>query len=81
MNEVTPLPAHGSVFFDARDPRRSLRVSFHPAEEVFVLSMWRAGTCQSTFRLPVGTAPDLVGSIVSELAEPYTREAGQSESA
>jgi hypothetical protein len=81
MNEVTPLPAHGAAFFDARDPRRSFRVSFHPAEGVFVLSMWRDGTCLSTFRLPTATAPELVASVVEALATPYAGEAGQSESA
>lgn len=81
MREVTPLPTHGAVFFDERDHGRSMRVSFHADEGVFVLSMWRYDSCLSTFRLPAGTAPELVASIVEGLAAPYVTGSEQTESA
>ena len=78
MGEVTPLPAHGTAFLDAREDGRSLRVSFHPGQAVFVLSLWRGDTCLGTFRLPAGDAPDLVHAITEPLAEPYAQADGRS---
>jgi hypothetical protein len=74
MREVTPLPRHGAVFFDARDRGRSLRVAFHPAEAAYVLSLWHDDSCVQTFRLPVSDAPELVQTIVASLAQPYAAE-------
>ncbi len=74
MREVTPLPTLGSVFFDAREHGRSMRVAFHPAEGVYVLSLWRDDTCLQTFRLPAAAAPELVQTIVGALASPYTSD-------
>lgn len=81
MGQVSPLPTHGAAFFDERDHGRSLRVSFHADEGVFVLSTWRYDACLSTFRLPVGTAPELVTAIVEALAEAYAPGVERTESA
>jgi hypothetical protein len=78
MGEVAPLPVHGTAFFDARQDGRTLRVSFHAAQSVFVLSMWRGDTCLGTFRLPAGDAPELVHAITEPLAEPYTHVSNES---
>lgn len=67
MKPVSPLPTHGAVFFDPRDEGRSLRVSFHDALGVFVLSLWKDDTCLGTFRLPVDDAPRLIHSMVGAL--------------
>ncbi|HEY2271769.1 MAG TPA: hypothetical protein VGH30_03280 [Jatrophihabitantaceae bacterium] len=60
MAAVTALPRVGQTFFDVRDDGRSMRVSWHPQDDFFVLSMWRDGTCVATFRLDGADATDLV---------------------
>jgi hypothetical protein len=67
MEHVTPLPSHGAVFFDDRDRGRTLRLSFHAEAAVFVISLWRYDTCQSTFRLSVDDAPEFVHQLVESL--------------
>ena len=56
MEQVTPLPSHGTVFFDERDQGRSLRLSYHQDSAVFVISLWRIDLCLGTFRLPAEDA-------------------------
>jgi hypothetical protein len=60
MYSPTPLPAVGEVFLDARGGARSLRVSWHDENGLVVLSLWRAGVCAGSFRLPVEDVPDLI---------------------
>ena len=67
MEPVSPLPTQGAVFFDPRDERRFLRVSFHEALAVFVLSLWKDDICLGTFRLSADEAPRLIHSMVSAL--------------
>ena len=69
MDKVSPLPQHGSVFFDPRDEDRQLRVSYHSEQDVFVLSLWRREMCLGTFRLPAADAARFVHVMVSSLAE------------
>ena len=75
MNPVTPLPAAGEVFLDARGSGRALRVSWHHlgAEEtdLVVLSLWRGGTCTGSFRLAVADVPDLVDALRAGLARSF----------
>jgi hypothetical protein len=68
VDEVTPLPRHGEVFADAYDPARACRVSWHPTEHVFVLSIWHADRCVGTFRLARESVPALVQTLVGPLA-------------
>jgi hypothetical protein len=70
--ELLALPASGEVFLDARASDRALRMSWHSADGVVVLSLWRADRCSGTFRLPLAEVPGLVNALVSGLA----REAG-----
>jgi hypothetical protein len=60
MTAVTALPRVGRTFFDVRDGGRSMRVSWHPEDDFFVLSIWRDGTCVATFRIAGEDAADLV---------------------
>jgi hypothetical protein len=69
MEAVSPLPKSGAVFFDPRDERRSLRVSFHDDTGLFVLSLWFDGNCIGTFRLSAEQAPALVQAFVEPLAQ------------
>jgi hypothetical protein len=67
-DEVTPLPRHGEVFTDAYDPTRAFRISWHPTEHVFVLSIWHGERCVGTFRLSREQVPALVSTLVGPLA-------------
>ena len=68
MHPVTPLPAAGEVFLDARGAGRALRVSWHSEADMVVLSLWAGGTCSGTFRLPVEDVPDLIDTLREALA-------------
>ena len=59
----TVLPTQGAVFEDVRGEGRTLRVSWHGADGVVVLSMWRQNECTGSFRLPVADLPDLLRAI------------------
>ncbi|MEP7089843.1 MAG: hypothetical protein ABI776_07000 [Nocardioidaceae bacterium] len=63
MNPVTPLPAAGEAFLDARGGGRALRVSWHGEAGLVVLSLWSGGTCTGSFRLPAEAVPDLVEAL------------------
>ncbi|MFZ0323248.1 MAG: hypothetical protein WAN48_03845, partial [Actinomycetes bacterium] len=65
---VSPLPSNGSVFFDARDEGRSLRVSYHEGSGVFVLSLWRGSDCLASFRMSAEDSPRLVHTLMTALA-------------
>ena len=68
MDRVSPLPSNGAVFFDPRDPTRSLRVSYHAEQAVFVLSQWRGSDCLATFQLSADEVPQLVYALTRSLA-------------
>jgi hypothetical protein len=63
MLPVTPLPAAGEVFLDARGGDRALRLSWHDEAGVVVLSLWSGGTCTGSFRLPLADLPALVAAL------------------
>jgi hypothetical protein len=69
MERVSPLPSNGAVFFDPRDPSRSLRVSYHVEQAVFVLSQWRGSECLATFQLSADEVPQLVYTLTRSLAD------------
>jgi hypothetical protein len=69
----SPLPAQGEVFIDARGEERTLRVSWHPEADTVVLSLWRAGVCAGTFRLPLDDVPDLVDVLRGGLRSGFGR--------
>ncbi|MCU1452324.1 MAG: hypothetical protein JWN46_470 [Acidimicrobiales bacterium] len=46
-----------------------MRVSWHARERVFVVSHWKGLTCVGATRISVESAPELIGVLVSGLAE------------
>ena len=74
MEQVTPLPNQGAVFFDERDQGRSLRLAFHRDSSVFVISLWRFDLCLGTFRLPAEDAPTFVKELVQSLADETSQQ-------
>ncbi len=71
MKPVRPLPAAGSVFFDARGDGRALRVSWHSESEMVVLSLWRDNVCVGSFRLSVDEVPDMIDLLRAGLDAAY----------
>jgi len=67
MTAVSVLPVVGEVLFDARDDGRALRVSWHPVDDLCVLSIWRDGRCVATFQLARLETPDLINELVRGL--------------
>ncbi len=71
MQPVRPLPAAGSVFFDARGDGRALRISWHSESEMVVLSLWRDNVCVGSFRLAVDEVPDVIDLLRAGLDAAY----------
>jgi hypothetical protein len=80
MAAVRPLPAHGSIFLDARGGDRALRVSCHLDDRgggpdgqdgVVVLSLWRDNVCTATFRLGVDDVPEMIETLRAGLDAAY----------
>ena len=71
MDAARPLPAVGSVFFDARGDDRALRVSWHPEADLVVLSVWRDNVCVASFRLAVEEVPELIELLRTGLDRAY----------
>ena len=67
MANVSVLPVVGDVLFDARDGGRSLRISWHPVDDLCVLSIWRDGQCAATFQLARSETPTLINELVRGL--------------
>lgn len=61
--QAAPLPAAGEVFADQRGDGRNLRVAWHSADGVVVLSLWRHDMCTATFRMPANELPDLLRAL------------------
>jgi hypothetical protein len=59
MGNVHPFPRRGSVFADARGEQRTMRVACHHDEGLVVISLWVAGVCRASFRLPAALAPEV----------------------
>ena len=76
---MTPLPATGEAFLDARGPERALRVSWHAESDVIVLSLWQGGTCTGSFRLPAQDVPDLIEALRAGLSERPSGELGEAD--
>jgi hypothetical protein len=65
MGNVHPFPRRGSVFVDARGEQRTMRVACHQDEGVVVISLWAAGVCRASFRLPAALAPEVAGLLAA----------------
>jgi len=70
MTVAIALPRTSEVLSDARDGGRALRVSWHPTDDMFVLSLWRDDRCTGTFQLIRSDVPGLVTCLVDGLAQP-----------
>jgi hypothetical protein len=62
-SDAAPLPRLGEVFFDVRGSARSMRLSWYAETGVAVFSIWQAGTCTGTFRLPMGELERMIETL------------------
>ena len=62
-----------SLFRDRRDDGRAFRVTWHPLDDIFVLSTWHGGVCTSTVQLGRSDVPDLIATLASGLADTSDR--------
>lgn len=71
MGDVIALPLAGAASVpDARGDHRALQVSWHERSGVFVVSVWRAGTCVASVQLAPTAAADLIAVLAEGLAGP-----------
>ena len=63
MGAVRPIPQLGAVLRDARRGGRALRVSWHPEDDLVVLSLWDGARCTGTVRLAAADVPALVEAL------------------
>jgi hypothetical protein len=68
------LPTRRDVFIDQRGA--GLRVTWHPEQDLVVLSLWHDASCVGTFRMPVQDLPRLSGLLAAALSDHLTREPG-----
>ena len=65
--KAMPVPRADAVrrqwFSDARDDGRRMELSWHPDEELVIVSLWHGSVCRATFRLPIEQAPALIQTL------------------
>jgi hypothetical protein len=67
VENVRGLPTRRDVFIDERGA--GLRVTWHPEQDVVVLSVWHEDRCAGTFRMPVQDVPRLSGLLAAALGD------------
>jgi hypothetical protein len=67
VGNLRGLPTRRDVFIDERGA--GLRVSWHPEQDVVVLSVWHEDRCAGTFRMPVQDVPRLSGLLAAALGD------------
>lgn len=65
---VEPTGARRVILADVRGPDAVLRVTYHDAERLFVVSTWEGDRCTAAIRLPVDDAPGLISLLAESLA-------------
>jgi hypothetical protein len=76
VGEVHSLPAGRELFADDRG--RGLRATWHPEDQVVVLSFWREARCEATFTLAPADAARLAGLLVAALGDAAVGASGAS---
>jgi hypothetical protein len=67
VENVRGLPTRRDVFIDERGA--GLRVTWHPEQDVVVLSVWHEDRCAGTFRMPAHDVPRLSGLLAAALGD------------
>ncbi len=77
ISSVSPSPSGAEFFLDPRGDARSLRVRWHHADGLVVLSLWRGNECTGSFRLPVEDVPTLIDALRAGLDAAYEDTLGR----
>jgi hypothetical protein len=64
---VRGLPTRRDVFIDQRGA--GLRVTWHPEQDVVVLSVWHEDRCAATFRMPIRDVPRRRGLLAASFGD------------
>jgi hypothetical protein len=67
VKNLRALPTRREVFLDQRDA--GLRVTWHPKQDLLVLSVWHDNRCVGTFRMPVQDVPRLSALLTAALGD------------
>lgn len=74
MGDVIALPLPGALSLaDVRGEHRALQVTWHERTGVFVVSIWRAGSCVASVHL----APAEAGTLIAALADGLATQAAR----
>ena len=46
-----------------------MEISWHPHEELVIVSLWHGSVCRATFRLPIDQAPSLIQTLADALGD------------
>ena len=69
MGDVIALPLPCAVALpDVRGEHRAMQVTWHERDNVFVVSMWRSGSCVASVHLAPAEAAALIGALADGLA-------------
>ena len=71
ISTTSPLPLGAEFFLDTRGDARSLRVRWHHADGLVVLSLWRGGECTGSFRLAIDEVPTMIEALRNGLDAAY----------
>jgi hypothetical protein len=74
VKDLRALPTRRELFIDQR--AALLRVTWHPEQDVLVLSVWHDDRCVGTFRMPVQDVPRLSGLLTAALGDWITQASG-----
>jgi hypothetical protein len=74
VRNLRALPARREVFIDQRDA--GLRVTWHPEQDLLVLSVWHHDRCVGTFRMPIQDVPRLSALLTAALGDWITQVSG-----
>ena len=77
MGRLVAFPARGEVLADIRGEGRVGHVSWHHADGVVVISLWRGATCTGTLRMTPAEAARLVSALSAGLAQGYRGPAAE----
>jgi hypothetical protein len=71
VKNVRALPTRRDVFIDQRGA--GLRVTWHPEQDLLVLSVWHDDRCVGTVRMPVQDVPRLSALLTAALGDWVTQ--------
>jgi hypothetical protein len=74
VDDTPPLSARRDLFLDERGA--GLRVTWHPEQDLVVLSVWQGDRCVGTFRMPVQDVPRLSGLLAAALGDRVDQAGG-----